>query len=486
MTYRVTYRRLAVLLAASLTPLALSVPAAQAAAPAAPFDFNGDGRADLAVGAPGATVGGKAKAGAVSVVYGSSTGLKSSTYQLINQNTAGIPGTAETDDAFGSALASADLNRDGYADLLVGTPGEDVGADTNDGMVAIVWGSKAGLSGGRELRNDNRRENDGYGKAVAAGDFTGDGLPEVATGSTGMFELNFVSGPFRKTGSFGGGNGGSLSGGSRPFSTSYGIEYLSSGDVMRRGFPQLIVHGRLDGTDEAVTALVDGSIGNFNDWLVDLPAGYVSAVGDIDHDGYTDVAVGNHRETSADPAGATGGSVTIWYGGPGGHDSHRAPLVITQDTPGVPGAAETGDAFGSAVSLGDINGDRYADLAIGASGESIGTVATSGSVTVLYGSASGLTTEGATSYTQSTAGVPGAAEESDRFGGRTSLLDHTGDRRADLSVAAPGENVGDGAVWALRSTPTGPTTSGATSFGPSMTGVSTAGSPGYGSALGHS
>lgn len=102
-------------------------------------------------------------------------------------------------------------------------------------MVAIVWGSKAGLSGGRELRNDNHRENDRYGEAVAAGDFTGDGLLEVATGSTGMFELNFVSGPFRKTGSFGGGNGGSLSGGSRPFSASYGIEYLSSGDVMRRG-----------------------------------------------------------------------------------------------------------------------------------------------------------------------------------------------------------------------------------------------------------
>ena len=481
-----TYRRLAVLLAASLTPLALSAPAAQAATPAAPFDFNGDGRADLAIGAPGATVGGKAKAGAVSVVYGNSTGLKSSTYTLITQNTAGIPGTAETDDAFGSALASADLNRDGYADLVVGTPGEDLDADTNDGMVAIVWGSKTGLSGGRELRNDNHRENDRYGKAVAAGDFNGDGTPEVATGSTGRFELNFVSGPFAKTGAFGGGNGGSMAGGSHPFSTSYGVEYLSSGDVMKRGFPQLIAHGRLDGTDDAVTTLVDGSIGNFNDWLVNLPAGYVSAVGDIDHDGYADVAVGNHRETSADPAGAKGGKVTIWYGGPDGHDSDRAPLVITQDTAGVPGAAETGDAFGSGVSLGDINGDTYADLAIGASGESTGAAATTGSVTVLYGSATGLKGSGAKSYTQNTAGVPGADEKSDRFGGRTSLLDHTGDHRADLSVSAPGENSGDGAVWALRSTATGPTTSGATSFGPSTTGVSTAGSPGYGSTLGNS
>ncbi|WP_405985501.1 FG-GAP repeat protein [Streptomyces sp. NBC_00872] len=76
----------------------------------------------------------------------------------------------------------------------------------------------------------------------------------------------------------------------------------------------------------------------------------------------------------------------------------------------------------------DFNGDGRADLVVGAS------ATTTGSVTVLYGSAAGLTTKGATPYTQNTAGIPDTEEKSDRFGGRTSLLDHSGDRRAELSV----------------------------------------------------
>ncbi|MEJ8670363.1 FG-GAP repeat protein [Streptomyces sp. MS1.AVA.1] len=224
--------------------------------------------------------------------------------------------------------------------------------------------------------------------------------------------------------------------------------------------------------------MTDPSIGNYTDWMQELPSGYVSAIGDIDKDGYADIAIGNERETSADPAGAKGGKVTVVYGGSGGTDTSRAPLVLTQDTAGVPGASESGDRFGSDVSLGDINGDGYADLAVGASGENSGA----GAVTVLYGSASGLRTTGAQSLTQNTAGVPGTSESNDRFGDRVLLADHSGDRRAELTVAATGEN-GDGAVWSLRGATAGVTTGGATSFGPGTTGVSTAGSPGYGTAL---
>ena len=68
-------------------------------------DFNGDGYSDLAVAASSATVGGKKTAGYVAVVYGSATGLKTSTKQVFSQNSAGVPGSAETGDRFGSALS---------------------------------------------------------------------------------------------------------------------------------------------------------------------------------------------------------------------------------------------------------------------------------------------------------------------------------------------------------------------------------------------
>ena len=110
-------------------------------------DFNGDGRGDVAFSASGAYVSGHKAAGQVVALYGTSTGVSSAKRSTISQNTAGVPGTAEAGDAFGSDTAYADFNGDGYDDLAVASLHEKVGTDTDGGALAILWGSASGLTG---------------------------------------------------------------------------------------------------------------------------------------------------------------------------------------------------------------------------------------------------------------------------------------------------------------------------------------------------
>ncbi|MEV7237444.1 FG-GAP repeat protein [Streptomyces sp. NPDC051020] len=88
-----------------------------------------------------------------------------------------------------------------------------------------------------------------------------------------------------------------------------------------------------------------------------------------------------------------------------------------------------------------------------------------GSVVTLRGTAFGLTGKGAQSYSQDTSGVPGVAENNDRFGAATKLVDTNADGRAELIVGAPGENADAGSVWVFKSTSSGVTPTGSFTFG---------------------
>ena len=118
-------------------------PARAVVQPAERSDFNGDGFADLAIGVPTENVGSKDNAGAINVLYGSTTGLGAADNQAWNQDSPRILGKAHgsvdprdagtAGDGFGSSLASADFNRDGRADLAIGN------LRTEDRHVERAW-----------------------------------------------------------------------------------------------------------------------------------------------------------------------------------------------------------------------------------------------------------------------------------------------------------------------------------------------------------
>jgi hypothetical protein len=110
-------------------------------------DVNGDGASDLAVGVPGEDVGTIVDAGAVNMLFGAAGGLSGSGSQLFTQASPGVVDAAETSDRFGRALAVGDVDGDGFDDLTVGVPAEDVGAVFDAGAVNVLKGAAGGLTG---------------------------------------------------------------------------------------------------------------------------------------------------------------------------------------------------------------------------------------------------------------------------------------------------------------------------------------------------
>jgi hypothetical protein len=446
-------------------------------------DFNGDGYGDVAYSAGSATVGGKKAAGQIVALYGSANGVTSTKRKTISQNTTGVPGGAETEDGFGWVSAYGDFNSDGYDDLAVATPWEDVSGDKDGGTVAILWGSSSGLTGGTTIKDPAPSSHDKWGRSLAAGDFDGDGKEDLAVGSSSS-KIYVYKGGIAKSGTYGGRytlRPPIMSGGDT------GPLVLTAGDVNGDQRTDLIVDG-YETTSEYgwnTNYYVPGTASGLNASAAQkLKPGIITGIGDVNGDGYGDIVTGEEWDPSKDgsepsvPESVTGGKVHIIYGSADGPASATA---VSQNTGNVPGGSERGDWFGGELSLGDINGDGFQDLAVGAPGENLGGVVNTGSVTVLYGSASGLnTTSGSQFLAQSTAGVPGSDEKNDYFGGEVKLTDVTGDGKADLTVGAYGENGGNGMVVYLPSNGTKITTTGSRSLSTTAVGVSTDASPLFG------
>ncbi|HET6749579.1 MAG TPA: hypothetical protein VFL71_09980 [Actinomycetes bacterium] len=395
---------------ATLMALAPAAPAStaqgtQRAEQAQRVDFNGDGFADLGVGAPGEDLGAVADAGALNVLVGSADGLQP-TAAVFFQGSGGVAGTAEQGDSFGAAVAKGDFNNDGFFDLAVGAPGEDVGTVAEAGAVNLLYGSGGGLTGGPLFTDDNPEAVDSFGSSLSAGDFNGDGFFDLAVGVVGEDV------------------GGVLDAG------AVTVLFGSSGGITTAGRQIFFQGGGITGAAESGDAF-----------------GHALATGLLANDDLADLVVGVPGEDVG--AVADAGAVNVLAGSSGGLVNGS---LATQGNP------EEGDSFGAAVTTGDFDAPAGDDVAAGAPGETVGARPAAGAVSVFNGPPSGLASERL--LFQGTAGSPGSPETGDAFGAALAPTDSNGIGQWDLAVGVPDETVGpdvaSGAVNLLAGSAAGP------------------------------
>ncbi|MFE3016971.1 VCBS repeat-containing protein [Streptomyces sp. NPDC059256] len=397
--------------------LAVTAGAASAATKPAkyPDDFNGDGYRDFAAfqgtNSP--------RGGAVKVIFGTAKGAGTKT-QVISQSSPGVPGTGETDDEFGKRSAAADFNGDGYGDLAVSAPSEDVGQNQNQGAVTILWGSKNGLDGGTAVPNKVAVAPFAtFGVSLAAGDFNGDGRPELAV--IGRSRTHIYQGTFTRQAI-----SEKVTSPDHPTLWDTG---LIAGAVTKDKATDLVVLGFSSDPKVRVseawflkggTKITPGKSQRLG---ADNNVSLNGVIADFNKDGYGDIAVGNPWDAN------NSGSVTVWRGGSSGPGTATR---ITQSTSGITGTPGRMDRFGTSLSAGDIDRDGHSDLAFGAYGETVGGRSFAGALHVLRGGKVGLSGTGSQFITRSTAGVPGSAREDDELGVSVRLRDLNGDGHADL------------------------------------------------------
>jgi hypothetical protein len=408
-------------------------------------DINGDGLSDVAIGVPDDNEAGQPDAGVVNVLYGSIDGLGVAGNQLWHQGSTGIAGGPGAGDGFGTAVACGDFDGDGFSDVAIGAPGNY----GERGEVNVLYGTDSGLSpaGDQRWTQDTpdvqgvMQPGDRFGAALVAGNFDGDGYDDLAIGVPGE-DLDAAD--------------------AGAVNVLYGS---ASGLGSARN--QLWTQDRSDIT----------GIGNVGDAF-----GSALTAGDFDGDGRDDLAIGVPFEDIKSVADM--GAVNVIYGTGTGLRGTGNQLWH-QNKANMKGAGQAGDQFGTALAAGDFDADNRDDLAVGVPFEDIADVANTGAVNVLYGAGSGLTAAGTQMWKQDTAKIVGVGRPDDNFGGALATGDFNGDRHADLAIGVPQDRDTKGAANVILGANSGLNAAGNRLWHQDSSGISGTGEAGdnFGSAL---
>ncbi|MBI3018432.1 MAG: FG-GAP repeat protein [Deltaproteobacteria bacterium] len=436
--------------------LLLSSPSLMAACPTTStkvtHDFNGDGIADVLVGANGDDDGGD-NAGAVYIFYGSTSLASSIDASLANVKLIG----EDASDAFGISVSGAgDVNKDGIDDILVGASLDDDGGSAS-GVAFIFYGSASLASSidgsAANVKLIGEDASDRFGNSVSgAGDVNNDGFADAIVGAHLDDDGGADAGAayiFYGATSLASSIDASLADVKligEDASDLFGFSVSGAGDINNNGIADVLVgayqdddHLDDDGGADAGAAYIfygatslassiDASLANvklIGEDASDKFGFSVSGAGDVNNNGIADVLVGAYQD---DDGGSNAGAAYIFYGSTSLASSIDASLADVKLI-----GEDASDVFGNSVSgAGDVNKDGFADILVAARLDDDGG-SNAGAAYIFYGS-----TSLASSIDASLANVKLIGEDADDTFGRSvsGAGDVNNDGFADVLVGA--------------------------------------------------